>query len=90
MYLHNGNGSFLKECRDINESCSQQACGENEVCGVNLDGNIQCFDSSVREFENCRDETFRLQQPCPADAGIVGFGQGCTFCKGTVYPGTGI
>ncbi|KAF0300015.1 hypothetical protein FJT64_023673 [Amphibalanus amphitrite] len=79
---HIGDGEFKEECRSIRAECDQKQCPVDTVCGLDLDENITCFDASVKEFENCGPESFRLQQPCPADAGIRGFGMGCTFCKG--------
>ncbi|KAF0300014.1 hypothetical protein FJT64_027381 [Amphibalanus amphitrite] len=79
---HISSGNFKRECRSIRAECDQKQCPVDTVCGLDLDENITCFDASVKEFENCGPESFRLQQPCPADAGIRGFGMGCTFCRG--------
>ncbi|XP_043222902.1 uncharacterized protein LOC122382063 [Amphibalanus amphitrite] len=76
------NGIFKRECIDISDKCKQRACPGDTVCGLDLRENIVCFPRTVKDFENCRSESFRLQQPCPADAGIRGFGMGCTFCIG--------
>ncbi|XP_037086626.1 uncharacterized protein LOC119107307 [Pollicipes pollicipes] len=79
---HVGNGEFKNECVDIAARCSRKGCPSDTVCGLDLDERIQCFPRSVKDFENCGSEVFRLSQPCPADAGIKGFGMGCNYCVG--------
>ena len=77
---HIGRGAFKEECIDISARCKKQQCPEGTKCGLNLKEKIECFSES-EQSENCGPESLRLEQPCPADAGIKGFGMGCTFCK---------
>ena len=81
---HIGNGTFRKQCLDISERCEQRGCLGNTVCGLDLQEDIQCFNRSEIDEKNCGTDTFRLQQPCPGDAGVLGFGMGCTFCVGSM------
>ncbi|XP_037070698.1 uncharacterized protein LOC119091893 [Pollicipes pollicipes] len=68
------------ECFDITSHCVRKGCSSDTVCGFNLKGAPECFPASVTAFQNCGPDKERLVQPCPADAGVLGFGAGCTFC----------
>ena len=45
---------------------------------------IKCLHLPKDAIANCGPEEVRLEQPCPADIAfhIIGFGMGCTYCKG--------
>ena len=80
VVVHTGAADFKQECIDISEDCEEFNCTLGTVCGLNPEGNLQCFADSVREEQTCGSEELRLSEPCPIDTDIIGFGQGCTFC----------
>ncbi|XP_043245380.1 uncharacterized protein LOC122393439 [Amphibalanus amphitrite] len=81
VVLYTETGDLIEEgCVDISEQCNETSCAPGTVCGLNLDQEVECFDESAIDIQNCESAESRLARPCPEHTEILGFGMGCTFC----------
>ena len=73
------------QCVDISARCKDKNCPGDKTCVVDGDNNIKCITKS-KYNAFCPPS---LDQPCPADADVIGFDMNCSYCESSSFPSSG-